>query len=372
MPKAAPPCTLLALLALSVPGSAQLVQGLPPIYQRVDGLDYLGSVSLPTGTLFQGTEFGGISALTYDPQRGVYYALSDDRSQIDDARFYTLDIDVARGNVQVQIRSVVTLRDLDGMPFAPASIDPEGMARMWDGSFFISSEGDANNLLPASVGGFRRDGRQVVDLPIPDHYLPAATTGIRNNLAFESLTLAPLGLFLYTATEAALKQDGPIASLSEGSPTRILQFNAHTGNPLREFTYVTDPIPEAPDPPMGFADNGLVELLATDVTGGMLALERSFAVGRGNNIRLYEIRLPGILRQGPVGRGGLVVISNPVHKRLLANLGQQSIPVDNIEAMAFGPRLHDGRTLLVMAADNNFSASQSSLFVAFAVRFRGI
>ena len=42
-------------------------------------LEFLGQQVIPTGTQFQGTQFGGLSGLAYDRDRGVFYALSDDQ-----------------------------------------------------------------------------------------------------------------------------------------------------------------------------------------------------------------------------------------------------------------------------------------------------
>ncbi len=60
-------------------------------------LQFLGQHIVPTGTQFEGTEFGGLSGLAFDARRQVFYALSDDPSQIDPARFYTLRIGVTGG-----------------------------------------------------------------------------------------------------------------------------------------------------------------------------------------------------------------------------------------------------------------------------------
>ena len=53
-------------------------------------LQFLGQAIVPTGTTFAGTTVGGLSSITYDRSRGVFYSLSDDQSQINPARFYTL------------------------------------------------------------------------------------------------------------------------------------------------------------------------------------------------------------------------------------------------------------------------------------------
>ena len=67
--------------------------------QTVVGVENLGVVTFETGTIFEDTEVGGLSGITYDAARGGYYALSDDRSQTDPARYYTVDIDFADGSL---------------------------------------------------------------------------------------------------------------------------------------------------------------------------------------------------------------------------------------------------------------------------------
>ena len=65
---------LAALLAMpavaSAPGMSEA--------QTVVDVEFLGEVVVPTGTLFDGTEIGGLSSITHDVGRVVYYALSDD------------------------------------------------------------------------------------------------------------------------------------------------------------------------------------------------------------------------------------------------------------------------------------------------------
>ena len=43
-------------------------------------LQFIGQAIIPTGTTFAGTTVGGLSSITYDPERNVYYTLSDDQS----------------------------------------------------------------------------------------------------------------------------------------------------------------------------------------------------------------------------------------------------------------------------------------------------
>lgn len=347
---------LAAVLATADTATAQL-------YRRVRSIEFVGHTALPTGTQFGGTEVGGLSGITYDAAANRYYAICDDRSQLAPARFYTLELGLGAvpGSVDLQIDAVTTLTD-GGLPYPNAGIDPEGIALRRDGTLYVSSEGDANALLDPFVNQFAPNGALLAALPVPQDYLPTASqvSGIRNNLAFESLTLSPSQWFLYTATENALFQDGPAASVLEGSPCRILRYSTFFGMPTREYVYLTDPVPAAPIPANAFATNGLVELLAIDETGGMLALERAFSTGVGNDVRLYEIRTP-LFCWG----------TGQVDKRLVLDLDQLGLTLDNLEGMTFGPRLADGRHLLWIVSDNNFSATQETQILAFKVRFWG-
>ena len=110
--------------------------------------------------------------------------------------------------------------------------------------------------------------------------------GIRNNLAFESLTITPNKKYLFTATENALAQDGNIATITAGSPARILKYNLLTRQPIQEFLYLTEPI--AGNVKISrFSANGLADILAIDNTR-LLSLERSFSLIKGNYLVLFR------------------------------------------------------------------------------------
>ena len=58
----------------------------------------------------------------------------------------------------------------------------------------------------------------------------------------------------------------------------------------------------------------------------------------------------------------------PVTKRLILDVeADLGIEPDNLEGMAFGPALPDGRLPLVLVSDNNFSAGQATQFIVLAV-----
>jgi hypothetical protein len=308
----------------------------------------------------------------------VFYTLSDDPSQFDPARFYTLRIDVSHGfssPSDIQFSAVTTLKDSSGQPFAPFSLDPEGLTLTKDGRLVVTSEGITNRLVPPWVRTFALDGTMLGDLAVPDAFIPdaAGTKGVRQNLAFEAAAVAPNGK-LFVGMEGALVQDGPAAGLTGGSPARILRYNLHNGRLERQVVYVTDPIAEPPVPPTNFAVNGLVELLPFN-NEFMLSMERSFSVGApdtGNTIKLYRVSFAGATNvNGVDSLAGILDRVRPVDKTLLLNLDSLGIPLDNVEGMTLGPTLPDGRQSLILVSDNNFAPSQFTQFLLFALSPRG-
>lgn len=332
-------------------------------------LEFLGQATLAPGLEYAGTVVGGLSALDYEPETGGYVAISDDRSDHGPARYYRLLIGVGPGGVAGMAPVGVTLlRQPDGATFPQKGIDPEGLRRTAKGTYLYSSEGDANTLIAPFVREMRADGTYIRDFEIAAKYLPAQdkTRGIRFNLAFESLTIAPGGRLVFAATENALVQDGPAATLTEGSPARIIRFDAVTGKPTGEFVYVTDKVAAAPTPADALATNGLTELLALSDTR-FIAIERSFSAGAGHVVKLYEV---------DVGRATNVIGLDslkaarwrPAAKTLLLDLGRLAIELHNLEGLTLGPTLPDGRRTLLVIADNNFTPGEVTQLLAFAVR----
>jgi 3-phytase len=343
-------------------------------------LEFLGQQIFPTGTQFAGTEFGGLSSISYDAERDAFYVLSDDQGTIDPVRFYTVGIDLENGFTagDVEVLDVTTLLDAGGQPFALASLDPEGLTfdRRND-RLIVTSEGIANAVPPIApfVRTFDLAGQQLGELPVPAAFVPAPGHGVRQNLGFESAAVTPNGQSLLVGAEAALVQDGPAATVTGGSPARIIRYRLSRDAIDRQYVYWTDPIAEPPVPAGSFAVNGLVEMLPLR-TNSMLTMERSFSVGApdtGNTIKLYEASLTGADDVDGLDSIAPVLSSvDTVDKTLLLDLDVLGIPLDNIEGMTFGPDLPDGRRSLVLVSDNNFSAAGFTQFLVFAVgRARG-
>src|SRR5262245_53332785 len=359
---------VVALAAGVGPGAGASVGAKPP------GLQFLGQAIVPTGSTFAGTTIGGLSSITYDASRGVFYALSDDQSQFNPARFYTLNIDLSNDQLadgDVHFDGVTTLLAPNGLPYAPFSLDPEGLTLAKSGELIVTSEGIATRGISPFVRRYSPDGTFLGDLPVPDAFQPTGPThGVRQHLAFEAAAVAPDGRHLFVGMENALAQDGPAATLTDASASRILRYNLATGRLDRQYVYFDDPIAQAPIPATQFAVSGLVELLPFN-DAFMLSMERSFSVGvpgTGNTIKLYSVAFPGAEDvNGEDSIAGILGSVRPAQKTLLLNLNALGIPLDNVEGMTLGPTLPDGRRSLVLVSDNNFAAAQFTQFLLFAL-----
>ena len=368
----------LALMVLMTP-SAGAGQGQDaPL--TVGDVEFLGEVTFPTGFVFEGTEVGGLSSITYDQTRDVYYTISDDQGTIDPVRFYAVEVDVEDGSLDqgdVTFTDMTEILDLDDQPFAPGSLDPEGLVLAGPGQLYFSSEGRSTATPPIDpfVRRLNRQGAATAEAPVPSIFLPDAngTVGVRNNLGFESLTVTPDGKTLITATEAALAQDGPAADVDQSSLARILEYRLAGRQVGAQYVYVVDPVVDVPDPADSFRVNGLVELLPIDNTGTYLAMERSFSVGKGNVVRIFEIS--SAMATDVSGSDdlydeatGTAADFDPVTKSLVFDFAGFVDVVDNIEGMTFGPDLPDGRKTVIVVSDNNFNPGQFTQFAALAVR----
>ncbi len=348
----------------------------------VANVESLGQAIVPTGTMFAGTEIGGLSSITYDAGRGVYYALSDDqgnRSTGDPVRYYTMAIDLDDGTLDdgdVSFVDMTELFDNSNLPFAPGGLDPEGFTLGREGFFFMSSEGNifANPIIDPFIRRYSHDGYVTANLPIPGKYIPNGVDwGVRFNLSFESLNPTPNGRKLVTAGEGALFQDGPASSFTNGSLARILVYDLRKRIPLNEYVYEVGPWAE--DSAI-FGVNGIVEVLPIDDAGTMLVMERSFSVGgvlghgTGNVVVIKEVSTQDatdVLDVDALYQGGSPISFTPVSQREIFAFDDLGVPIDNIEGMTFGPPLADGRQTLVIVSDNNFGPTQFTQFVVLAL-----
>jgi 3-phytase len=360
---------LAMLVALAVPGAAKPAAGNGGA-MTVDQVDLLGVNVLPDGSYFEGTLIGGLSGMTYDPINDVYYVISDDKSEFAPARYYTVSVNPT--SLGVAFEDVTFISDHGGL-YPLDGIDLEGIEWFSKNKLFVSNERDANG--DPSVLRLNPNARVDRLLRLPSYYTPmyddgTQESGVYTNLAFESLTLTPDHRTLVTATESSLVQDGMYSTHSEGSNSRVLEFTAPGFQPAHEYVYPVGPIPKGVEADGG--DNGLSEMVAIDNAGTFLAMERSYVGGYGNTIRLYETSTAGATDvSGWFSIEGKTY--DPMSKDLVVDLETDlglvpGVSIDNMEGMAFGPTLPDGRRVLVLVSDDNFNPKyQNTVFIVLAV-----
>ena len=339
---------------------------------RTVSLEFLDAYKIAT-TNFEETEVGGLSAITYDREQNCYYALSDDRSDRAPARFYTLKVDIQQSDDggmaidNVTIDKVTFLKDENGNQYAAGTIDGEGIALSPRKTLLIASEGNPSQNVAPFIGEFDlQTGQKSLDLPLPQRYLTEAETtqGIRDNLAFESLTVTQTGLLkddpfrLFTATESALNQD---LSEAESARIRFLHYTINSvGNPvlLAEHLYLLDPAP------VEVISNGLTELLALTKEGYFLSLERTFGL-TGVGAKIFQVVVGNATDTSSFDNLKEIAQIQPLKKKLILDLQDLDIYLDNLEGMTLGSRLPDGSRSLILISDNNFNDQQVTQLLLF-------
>ncbi|MEU7217309.1 esterase-like activity of phytase family protein [Nocardia iowensis] len=330
----------------------------------------LGEQVVPYNMDYQGTTVGGLSGIDFDSRTGDYVLISDDRSERDPARFYTARFPVGENGVgPVEFTGTHPLLTVDGSVYGPKSVDPEEIrVDPWTGDYYWTQEGERTDsaLTDPSVRISRPDGIFAGELPIPDNERMRPDSGPRQNMALEGATFAAGGSLYVTSMEGPLLQDGPLATTMAGATAR-LTVRARSGQLLTQYAYPMDPVFAESRPQPGLGMNGIASILAADPLDPtkLLVLERSFVVGMGNKIRIYEADLGAATNvlDAPLGN------ARPVAKRLLVDLADVGLPhIDNVEGMTWGPRLPSGERTLALVSDNNFADTQLTQFIALAVR----
>ena len=320
---------------------------------------------------FQGTPVGGLSGINYDRQQDIFYAISDDHSNLAPARFYNLKLSINDQKLtQVEVEKVTFLQDGTHHNYAANAIDPEGIALSTAGSVFISSEGTDQST--AFLQDYDLDtGAKLQSIPIPQRYLPKAGQGIQPNLGFEALAIAADGntksdpYRIFTATESALVQDINPDHPDQPTPLRLLHYLITDTTPpllISENLYPLDPAPK------GAIYHGLTELVALPERGFFLSLERSYGL-LGASAKIYQITTGTATDTSAIP--SLRVLSpsfQPIRKKLVLDLETLGIKLENLEGMALGARLADGNQSLILVSDDNFSPEQTTQFLLFSLK----
>lgn len=328
-------------------------------------LRFIGERRLPPRMDFMGTVVGGLSGIAYDAASGEWVLASDDRSEHSPARYYT-----ARLDYDAQAFKAATLTGVRffGHPDGEAPDIESVRYDPLDGGIWYASEGDRKQGWQPRVR--HSGGGGTAALPVPEmlRYWPGRDYGARDNRAFEGLDFAPDGASLWLAAETTLYQDGALPTTGAGAMARITRLD-RGGRVLAQYAYPLDAIPHAAAPGRP-ADNGISEILALDERR-LYVLERAGrqdAEGRFHfHARLYEMDAGGATDiQGIAALPGAAYVA--ASKRLVLDVDRLPLARrDNLEGMAWGPRLANGHDTLVLLSDDNFSDTQVTQLLLFEV-----
>ncbi len=354
-----------------------------PSVHSIDSLRYLGSYEVPFNQPFKGTTIGGLSGIDYDSKSNRYFLISDDRSALEPARFYTATINVNKGGIDTVIFSGVQimLRE-NGQPYPGAkqdranTPDPESIRyNALTNQLLWTSEGERTInqkdtiLQNPSITIMDLSGKHTGIFPLPGNLgMRKTSLGPRQNGTLEGLTFADNYNTLYANIEEPLYEDGPRADLRPSRAwIRIYQFDASEKKNIAQYAYALEPVAYPAILPTAFKVNGAPEILALD-KNKLLVVERSFSTGRlPCTIKVFLADLSHATN----------VISNPsfeenpptalVAKRLLLNMDKLDIYIDNVEGVTVGPTLPNGHQTLVFVTDNNFNSLERTQFLLFEV-----
>lgn len=374
------------LIALTLGGCA-VHRNVSPQQQEiasVSSLKYINTYVLPHNQQFKGTTVGGLSAIDFDPVKQVYYLISDDRSAINPARFYTAKIALSAAGINsVNMIAVNTLYQQDGTAYpklskgATRTTDPEAMR--YNGKtrqLYWTSEGDRvmkagdTVMIDPTINIISTSGSYIDTIPLPDNLRMQCTeSGPRRNGVLEGLTFADNFSTLYVNLEEPLYQDGPRAEVGirNNAFVRIYQFDLKTKKNTGQYAYELEPVALPTSKPGEEYVNGIPDILWLG-NQRMLVTERSYSTGqKGTTIKVFLAELKGAanvintksLKENPA--------SHPVQKKMLLNMDDLGIYIDNIEGATIGPVLPNGHQTIIFVADNNFNQKEQSQFMLFEV-----
>lgn len=349
----------------------------------ISGIRFLSEYDLPHLNQFKGTTIGGLSGIDYDSASKIYYLISDDRSAINPARFYTAKIRINRGRIDsIEFADVISLLQKNGQLYPNSTQDPGNTPdpealrfNPLTNELVWSSEGerivkDGKEVLedPAVIIA-DKNGRYKDSFALPANmHMQSLRKGPRQNGVFEGLTFVNDHRSLYVSVEEPLYEDGERAATGDSAAwIRIIKFDAVNKKPLAQYAYRIEPVAHPANPAGAFKINGVSDILYAGA-GRLIVIERSFSTGTaGCVIRVYLAGLYGADDISSVGSLLLHPPARPVSKKLLLNMDSLHRYIDNVEGVTFGPMLSNGHRSLLFVVDDNFSPLEKTQFLLFEV-----
>ena len=366
--------------------------------QTVTNVSFVNGITVAANTLDLTTgstvdrRFGMFSGLFYDPIRGDWWALGDrgpgGGTLSYDTRIsrFTIDVDRATGRISnFQVQQTIKLSNaggsLNGLAPNPIStvgrsFDPEGVViNPVNGNILISDE------YGPSIVEFNRAGVEVRRFTVPANLIPRNAAGTPNfasdagntfgraaNRGFEGLAISPDGRFVYASLQSAMLDEGN----RNGLYSRIVKYDMTTGVAVAQYAYKFESTGQG---------RGVSEIVALGNDKFLILERNNRGVGIGADFatadkNVFQIDLSGATDISSITLAGGVLPAGVIpalksaqiidlDATTLAALGFKS--PEKWEGLAIGPKLDNGKYLILAGTDNDFSVTQNGSNVQFDV-----
>ena len=349
----------------------------------ISHLKFLSSYIIPYNYQYNRTTVGGLSGIDYNPVKNEYYCISDDRSDKNAARFYTMGITLNDNKIDsVYFLKSTFLKGPDGKDYPSSQLnpyrtpDPECLRYDANNNTFIwGSEGEKiissekNILVNPAITIIDSQGNYIDTFSLPRQMLMTTHNyGPRRNGVFEGLTFLDNYKSLLVSVEVPLLQDGAEAGTGDSSGIiRMIKFDVASRKPVAQYAYKIDPVAHPPLPFSGFRINGISDILSLG-KDKLLVIERSFSNGTLScTVKVYLASLDNATNVQSFDSLKAKNNFQIINKKLILNMDNLGIYIDNIEGVTFGPTLPDGKRSLIFIADNNFNPLEQSQVLLFEV-----
>ncbi|MFV8364981.1 esterase-like activity of phytase family protein [Flavobacterium sp. XS1P27] len=342
-------------------------------------LKLVSSIEIPFEETFQNTKVGGLSGIDYDAKNDLYYLICDDRSMFNDSRFYTAKIRLFENKIEgFDFQSVTTLKNETGIAYGNWSTTPTNSSDPEDIRFnpktntlIWSSEGarvvtaDKEVLQNPSLNFMDLKGNFLGNITLPENLkMQQQEKGPRNNGTLEGITFDEKYKNIYTNIEEPLFEDGEQANTSKGGLIRLYQFDVKTKKNTAQYGYQLEPIALEPNPKGAFAVNG-ISAIQYYGKNQLLVVERSYSTGTQActvKVFLCDLKKATDVKNYPSLQNQKLELAS---KKLILNMDDLGIFIDNIEGLTFGPKLANGNPSIIFVSDNNFSDKQKTQILVF-------
>ena len=354
-----------------------------PSAENIGAVKLLGEYDIPYNMEYKNTTVGGLSGIDYDAAHNVYYFISDDRSDINPARFYKAKIFITgKGIDSVHFIDVENMRQTDNSVYPNKkqdrlhTPDPETIRyNPMSDQLVWSSEGERivkekdTVLENPSVILISPNGQYKSNFELPANLIMHATeNGPRQNGVLEGMSFANNYKSLFVNVEEPLYEDGPRADVTKANTyIRILKFDVASKKNIAQYAYQLEPVAYPATPATAFKINGVPDILNIG-SNRFLVIERSFSTGRpACTIKVFITDLNPATDIKDIVSLKTNKSFIPAPKKLLLNMDDLGIYIDNIEGVTFGPVLPNGHKTLLFVADNNFDAKEKAQLLLFEV-----